>query len=131
MSRDRLFLDANILFSAAYRAASGLMVLWGLRHVEILSSHYAAQEASRNLYDGEQRARLVRLLESVEMADGMASLPKGIELPEKDRPILQAAIYAGASHLLTGDLQHFGPYFGRRFEGVLVTLPAEYLRRRS
>lgn len=58
------------------------------------------------------------------------SLPRTISLPEKDRPILLAAIEARADYLLTGDLKHFGPLFGKKIEGVSVLVPAEYLRRR-
>ena len=31
-------------------------------------------------------------------------------LPEKDRPILEAAIHCKATHLLTGDIKDFGPF---------------------
>ncbi|HUL34808.1 MAG TPA: hypothetical protein VL128_13055 [Candidatus Eisenbacteria bacterium] len=51
-------------------------------------------------------------------------------MPEKDRPILAAAIAARAMHLITGDGRHFGAYFGKRVSGVVVMTPAEYLRRR-
>jgi hypothetical protein len=44
--------------------------------------------------------------------------------------ILQAAIQAQATHLLTADKRHFGPHFGRRLGGVLVLPPAEYFERR-
>ena len=38
---------------------------------------------------------------------------KSLVLPAKDRPIFLAAVEAHATHLLTGDRAHFGPYFGR------------------
>jgi hypothetical protein len=37
-------------------------------------------------------------------------------------------VAAGATHLITGDMRHFGPYFGQRVLGVLVIPPARYLR---
>jgi hypothetical protein len=52
-------------------------------------------------------------------------------LPEKDIPILLAAIEARSTHLITGDLRHFGPYFGKRLAGILVLSPADYFRRRG
>jgi hypothetical protein len=55
-------------------------------------------------------------------------LPTGIALPEKDWPILLAAMEASATPLVTGDVRHFGAYFGKRVEGVLIVTPAEYLR---
>ena len=128
---DRIFLDANVLFSAAYRPNAGLTRLWQLDKVELLTSDYAAQEAMLNLTEKDQRVRLTKLLEKVRMTKAVAPLPPGVQLPEKDQPILQAALQAQATHLLTGDKEHFGPYFGRNLGGVLVLPPAEYFERRG
>jgi predicted nucleic acid-binding protein len=127
----RVFLDANVLFSAAYRDAPGLLALWRLRDVELLTSGYAAEEARRNLDAPERAARLERLLRDVRIVaePRAAPLPAGVRLPEKDQPILGAAIAAEATHLLTGDLRDFGPLMGRRVAGVLVQTPGEFLRR--
>jgi uncharacterized protein len=46
---DRVFLDANVLLAAAWRSEAALKRLWGLDHAELLSSHYAVDEARRNL----------------------------------------------------------------------------------
>jgi hypothetical protein len=35
---DRVFLDANILVSAAWRASNGLLALWKLSDVDLLTS---------------------------------------------------------------------------------------------
>jgi hypothetical protein len=48
-------------------------------------------------------------------------------LPDKDLPLVLAATGAGATHLVTGDFQHFGPYYGERIEGVLILPPGDYL----
>ena len=127
---DRLFLDANVLFSAAYRPEAGIARLWDFESVELITSPYAAEEARINLLETDQRQRLGKLLERVQIVTGVSGLPPGVTLPEKDRPILQAAVQARATHLLTGDKRHFGKYFGRRYGGVLVLAPAEYFRRR-
>ena len=128
---DRLFLDANVLFSAAYRPQAGLVRLWKLRDVVLCTSHYAAEEARLNLSD-VQRDRLASLLLTLQFFEASErGLPRGLSLPEKDAPILIAAIEAGATHLLTGDIRHFGPYFGKTVEGVLISLPGEYLRHRN
>jgi predicted nucleic acid-binding protein len=125
---NRIFLDANILFSAAWRGDSGLVRLSKLAGTSLLTSHYAAEEARRNLDDAEQRSRLLLLMRSVQLvADCLAGeLPAHVKLPEKDRPILLAAINAQASHLLTGDRQHFGRLYGKSIGGVLILAPAEY-----
>jgi len=130
---DRLFLDANVLFSAAYRPAAGLLVLWTRRRIELVTSSYAAQEARRNLATPVQQQTLDDLLKTVEVIDQQpkpATLPEGVNLPEKDQPILSAAIDAKCTHLITGDLRHFGPHFGQRLGGVLVLRPAVYLAQR-
>ena len=129
---DRIFLDANVLFSAAYRPGAGLARLWRLGDVLLCSSRYALEEARVNLSAPEQQHRLLRLARALHLFDPPASvLPSGISLPEKDAPILLGAIAAAASHLLTGDLRHFGNYFGKRIAGILVLTPGDYLRRRS
>jgi len=128
---DRLFLDANVLFSASYRADAGLCQLWKLKNVILCSSGYALEEARTNLAGEDQRARLANLSKVVRLFEaGDAPLPRGISLPEKDVPILLAAIGAQATHLLTGDIRHFGSYFGRRIGGIAIALPADYLAGR-
>lgn len=128
---DRLFLDANVLFSAAYRRAAGLLQLWKLRGARLYSSRYALEEARINLTEQDQRMRLSRLSEKVQLFEAApGQLPKAISLPEKDAPILLAAIGARCTHLLTGDIRHFGPYFGKKIEGVSIVLPGDYLRNR-
>jgi predicted nucleic acid-binding protein len=126
---DRLFLDANVLFSAAYRPGAGIARLWELEKVELVTSPYAAEEARVNLAEEDQQRRLQELLARVKIVTGLARMPPGATLPQKDRPILQAALHARATHLLTGDRQHFGRYFGRRLGGILVLPPAAYFTR--
>lgn len=46
---DRLFLDANVLFSAAYREDAGVAFLWSLDDVVLSTSSYAIEEAERSL----------------------------------------------------------------------------------
>jgi hypothetical protein len=129
---DRLFLDANVLFSAAYRPNAGLLRLWKLKNVVLCSSGYALEEARINLADEDQKARLITLSGLVHLFEaGPGPLPRGISLPEKDAPILLAAIAAETTHLLTGDVRHFGPYFGKKIAGITIELPGEYLRLRT
>jgi hypothetical protein len=88
---DRLFLDANVIFSATFQPSSTLRSLWSLT-------------------DDETEAP---------------------DLPAKDRPIFRAARASAATHLLTSDRRHFGSYFGQKFSGVTIMLPADYLRSRQ
>jgi predicted nucleic acid-binding protein len=129
---DRLFLDANVLFSAAYRPDARLLLLWKLKNVTLCSSRYALEEARINLEDEDQRLRLAKLSGAVHLFEAdQGPLPREVSLPEKDVPILLAAIEARASHLLTGDVRHFGPYLGKKIEGIAIVLPGDYLRARS
>jgi len=129
---DRLFLDANVLFSAAYRSEAGLLRLWNFRDVVLCTSHNAAEEARLNLSEDVERHRLAELLLTVQFCDASErELPRGISLTKKDAPILLAAIEVRATHLVSGDVRHFGSDFGQTFEGVLITSPGEYLQRRN
>lgn len=127
---ERIFLDANVLFSAAYREDSGLRRIWELSGIALVTSTYAVEEARRNLGIGDRRSRLDALLVSVQQMPEVAEmeLPPTVELPDKDRPILLAAIRAGATHLLTGDVRHFGRYFGEIVGGVRILPPSDFLR---
>lgn len=130
-SPDRVFLDANVLFSAAYREDSGLARLWELEGVVLLSSHYAVEEARRNL-PPDARGRLAELVATVDLRSEPASevrpLPEEVSLPANDERILRGAIAARATHLLTGDRKAFGRYYGRTIEGVSILRPADFLR---
>ena len=129
---DRLFLDANVLFSAAYAEGSGLTRLWRSKAVRLLASGYVIEEARRNLDNANARDRLEVLLEKIEqVGDPAAALDPEMEqgLPENDRPVLRAAMAAGATHLLSGDRRAFGAWYGKRLASVLVLRPADYLRK--
>jgi hypothetical protein len=129
---DRIFLDANVLFSASYRESSGLLRLWKLTDTEIITSYFARHEAQRNIVSDEQLVRLHQLPLIVVMPVWTQDrLPDGIALAEKDIPILLDAINATATHLLTGDKKHFGALYGRSIGGLLVQPPSAYLASRT
>lgn len=132
MKKEVLFLDANILFSAAYREKSGLLRLWEIKSVKLVSSTYAIEEATRNLDMPLQKERLGKLLVRLDRifpfhAD--IDLPKSITIREKDKPILLSAISAKADFLITGDVRDFGKFYGQKIRGVTVLPPSEYLKR--
>ena len=127
---ERIFLDANVLFSAAYRPDAGLLALWRRVDIALLTSAHAVEEARRNLSGDDQRHRLNGLVgkcEIVATPTGVG-LPEGLLLPLGDRMIFFAAMAAHARHLLTGDRTHVGPYYGRTIAGVLILPPSAYLR---
>lgn len=125
---DRLFLDANVLFSAAYREDAGLVELWELEDIELVTSAYAFEEARRNLNDAEQVERLQGLIRRLSIVpESDVGLPDSLELREKDAPILRAALASEASHIITGDRRDFGRYFGKQIVGIWVMPPRHYL----
>jgi predicted nucleic acid-binding protein len=137
LGAQRVFLDANVLFSAAWRDDGSLVELWRLQSgarpesVRLLSSAYAVEEARRNLDTAERQARLADLVAELEIvAEPASAVDEAAErrLPEDDRPIFRAALAGRATHLLTGDRRAFGAFFGRRLGGLVVTRPADYLR---
>jgi hypothetical protein len=101
-----------------------------MKDCALLTSGYAIEEARRNLPKPEQRARLDKLLQTVE-TEASLTLDRdargSVGLPEKDWPILGGAVAAGATHLITGDRTHFGPFFGTKLLGVTILPPSDYL----
>ncbi|TFG64364.1 MAG: PIN domain-containing protein [Gemmatimonadales bacterium] len=132
MTVDVLFLDANVLFSAAYRTDARVRELWELDDAELVTSAYAIEEAWRNLTRDDQLTDLVKLLKTIRVVPSLPThvIPAGVRLPDKDRPILLAALACGATYLLTGDLRHFGPLLGTELDGLRVRTPRAYLRNR-
>ena len=126
----RIFLDANILFSAAKSdgATRQLLAILTQRGHELCVDGYVVEEARRNLAAKSPGSvpHLDRLLANAELIP-MRALPSDhatYGLPEKDRPVMAAAIAGRCDILVTGDRTHFAPLYGRRIEGVEVLSPA-------
>lgn len=129
-----LFLDANILFSAAYQTNSGILRFWTLTNTKLITSLYSAEEAQRNLKESTQKERLKKLLKATHITTithDNRLIPEEITLPLKDQPILSAAIANKATHLITGDYKDFGRYYSQNIAGVIILPPAEYLNNHS
>ena len=130
MNADRIFLDANILFSVAY-GSPGLNRLEELaqrKRCVLFASNYVVEEAKRNLFSSEQLRNVEAFLAIVQLVpDVDPNIPCPIRLPEKDRPVLLAAISIKADYLLTGDRIHFGKCFGQTVRGINICLPRDYL----
>ena len=97
----------------------------------IATSAYASEEARRNLERKFPQLpdRLKALLRGIELSEHHPDLRFPPALAEKDRPIFQAAVASGATHLLTGDLKDFGAFMnqpGKTF-GVRVQTAADFL----
>ena len=132
MTVDRIFLDANILFSVAYGSPGLGLLRQSARQKRcmLFASSFVVEEAKRNLFHPEQKKSLGEYLSEVRVVpEADSTLPCPIELPEKDRPVLMAAISNKADYLLTGDSTHFGKYFGQTVNGVKICRPRDYLSK--
>lgn len=133
-----LFLDANVLFTAAYSAegnARAILHLAPLSGATVASSTFAVEEAARNLRLKAPAAEseFAILMHSITLAGGpdrrAVEQASGHGLPDKDVPILAAAIAIRANLLVTGDRRHFGPLFGKKIGGIEILPPAKAVAR--
>ena len=118
----RVFLDANILFSAAdSQSATRQLLDEVLERAEVVTNLHALEEARRNLQ-----------IKRPQHLDGLAAIQRRIamtaafdnriqaQLPQEDIPVVAGASGSGCSHLWTSDRRHFGRYYGKKIGGVLV-----------
>jgi predicted nucleic acid-binding protein len=127
--QQRVFLDANILFSIAY-GSHGLERLCDFakkKKFELIASQYVIEEAVRNLDRQDQRDALNRFLREVRVVpEADPTIPCQVTLPEKDRPVFMAALTSKADYLITGDITHFGQHFGKTIHGVRICSPRDF-----
>ena len=128
----RIFLDANVLFSAAQTAGAVRKLIARLHESEhqLVADAHVWEEARRNLVARYPSAlpALDALAETIEIFPlhggdrdrGVGALP----VDDKDRPILVAAINLDCRALVTGDRTHFGHLFGKAVQGVTIYSPA-------
>jgi uncharacterized protein len=134
----RIFLDANVLFSAAQSDGAVrrlLSLLLSQKHVCVMDA-YVMEEARRNVATkavirnanaAQDLEWLLSILEKKQVhAQPLSADQKNLAdwLPEKDRPVLWAAMALGCEVLVTGDKTHFGAGYGKHFAGVLILSPA-------
>jgi predicted nucleic acid-binding protein len=126
----RIFLDANILFSAA-KSDGAVRHLLGLlldRGHELWIDSYVLEEARRNLASKAPEVlpaieKLLSRLQTGALRAAGPAISEDIPLPEKDKPVLLAAIRHRCEALITGDITHFGRWYGKAIGGVRVCSP--------
>lgn len=118
----RVFLDANVLFSAS-NAGSNIarLIAWLTEGETAVISDLALEETRKNL--ALRRAAWLPVFE--DMIAGLEISPSVLfELPvpiaTKDAPLLCAAIRSRCRLFVTGDRRDFGHLYGQRVQGVEI-----------
>lgn len=124
----RLFLDANVLISAAWKEGSKVQRIWAIPGVELITSDHVLKECFRNLLREEQQSRLAEFLLAVRVLEFATTpvLENPPLLPAKDHPVLAAAVLSRADFLVTGDRAHFGQWFGTTVAGIRIEPPGRF-----
>ena len=127
----RVFLDANVLFSASYSDRNRFLQFWRMGGVTPVTSPYAIGEVRGHLRRPGHLERFEELLGRTGVVSDvdLRIIPSGVFVVEKDRPILAAAIGASIDYLVTGDKNHFSHLYGATVGFVSVISPAEFLDR--
>lgn len=130
-----VFVDANILFSAAYLENSPAAKLFALAEKDdcaLYATRFVIDEAVRNI--ARKRRERVAEVECFAKCLNVASEPRpetvrlaNEHVDEKDAPILAGAIESRATLLVTGDRRHFGHLFGTEVHGIRILRLAETL----
>jgi hypothetical protein len=118
----RIFLDANILFSAANRSsATRKLFNAAAEHAELVTNPHAWEEARRNLSckKTEHLSGMNDLKKHLEISSAFGRIGQ-TDLPHYDIPILAGAVGAACSHIWTSDKKHFGKWYGKQVHGVVV-----------
>ena len=130
----RVFLDANVLFTAGHNSAGKAALLIELGRQgrwTVLTSAYAIEEARHNLQLKYPDAvpGMNRLLPTMRIVAPGPGQECPVRLPEKDRPIFLAALAGEATHLLTGDWKDFGAMMEKPDKtcGIIVQTVARFL----
>ena len=130
----RFFLDANLLFTAAHNpdGKAAFIIELGLQgYFSLFTSDIGYEEAKRNLEIKFPNCipRLKEFISGItlSMADLTAFYPAG--LPQKDSIIFQAAVACHATHFLTGDLRHFGPFMNQpeKTDSIMIQTAGDFL----
>ena len=134
----RVFLDANVLFTAAHNpdGKAALVIELGVRdYWQLFTSGYALEEAGRNLQRKFPRSAstLEEIRPALRISSHHGGSPRLRGLAGKDQPIFQAALECRATHLLTGDIRDFGRFMNRPADthGIRIQTVASFLKRRA
>ena len=126
----KIFLDANVLFTAAYNP-QGKAFLLIQSDLHFVSSDYAIDEARRNLKVKKKSAldTFDKFIKNIEVVILFPNIVCPIDIADKDKPIFTAAWISESTHLLTGDIKDFGIYMNKAAEtkNIIIQTVSEFL----
>lgn len=118
----RVFLDANVLFSAS-NAESNIarLITWLGERETVVTSDLAVEEARKNLQLKRTAwlSTFEALLRDVETVPSVL-FPLPVSIADKDAPLFCAAIRSGCQLFVTGDKRDFGHLYNQQVQGVEV-----------
>ena len=125
----RIFVDANILFSAAQSDGAVRKLLTRLHDSDhqLVADAHVWEEARRNLLarypaalsELDALTATIRVFPLRLKDQDAGSLP----VDDKDKPVLAAAVALDCGALVTGDSAHFGHLFGKTVQQVSILSP--------
>ena len=134
MGKISVFLDSNVLFSAAYSGErSTSYILFKLQErglISIFISNLVVSETVNNLGDKkpEKLGLLKELMDRTTVLDDVViDLPVLSSLPTADRLILSTAVAYGIKYFLTGNTRDFKDLYGKTVGKTVVLKPRDFL----
>ena len=134
----RLFLDANVIYSASRSIRGASYVIFQLREklsFSLVTSKLALVESEKNLFEKERSEvidhfyELIKSIEVIDIDSDDAKRRYKDVIEEKDAPILYGALKSKADYLLTLDKKHF---FTKRLTqskfSFKIMTPGEFIR---
>jgi predicted nucleic acid-binding protein len=133
----RVFLDSNVLFSAAYseKEKSRSYIFFELRDlniIEIYISNLVKFESVHNIKikKPEKSGFLNELLSKVNILEDIYIYYDDIKsLPENDRIILSSAVYNDMDFFITGNTKDFLPFYNKKLSNTLILTPKSFLEQ--
>lgn len=130
----KCFLDANVLFSAANKSSQMHRLILRLsENHSLITSDYAREEAIRNIRAkrSDWKYGFATVMVSVNVVQSIDRAIDGLEIAQKDRPILATAIAENCERLITGDKRDFGHLFQTTVHGVIILTPHQFAEELS
>lgn len=127
----RIFLDANVVFSGANETSQlHKLLVYLAENYELYTSSYTYEEANRNISTKRPKWKdgLKTLEQIINIQNSVKHLDTSIDLVDKDRPVLSAALEFECNYLLTGDRKDFGHLFGKIIHGVKILPPNDFVK---